>query len=151
MKRGIDKMKIGVSLTKSDDDCKSFENNYILTIPNNKVDQHMVQVIRELSITKSYNCKDMQCIIDCLGSTEEEFFDSTNRKDCYSVYYVITTWRIYIRVNRESILLKLKAGDVLVITGGRFHARALSNTLQILFVICILIGYSLRQIIIHPI
>ena len=43
----------------------------------------------------------MQCI-DNPGLTKQEFYKSTNRKDLYSVYQVITTWTLYIRINKNA-------------------------------------------------
>ena len=43
---------------------------------------------------------------------KEDFHNSTNRKDRYSVYHTMTTWICYVSMNKATILLKLKAGDV---------------------------------------
>ena len=43
------KMKIGVSVTKGDDNWKSFEVNGISKTPDNNTNEHMVQVIIEFS------------------------------------------------------------------------------------------------------
>ena len=45
------------------------------------------------------------------------------------MYNTITTWTLYIRLDKASILLKLKAGVVLVMTGETFCAGTLNGTL----------------------
>ena len=43
----IDKIQIGVSVTKFNDNHKSFEINDISKTLNNNISEHMIQVIRE--------------------------------------------------------------------------------------------------------
>ena len=111
---------------------------------NKNVKEHMVTILNDLSITRQYNENDVLCIIDCPGSAEEEFHNSTGIKDCYVVYHAITTWRLYIKVKTESILLKLKAGDVLVMNGSTCHSKRSNDTQRTSFILCVLIRYSLR-------
>ena len=77
----------------------------------------------------------MQCIIDCLGPWKEEFRNITNRNDCYGKKHVIMSWILYNRVNKASILLKIKAGVCFVMTGETFHVGSLKDTLQKSFVL----------------
>ena len=128
IKRRIEKMKINTNLTKDNENDKKFKIKDISKTLNKNVRQHMVTILSDLSITRQYNENDVLCIIDCPGSAEEGFRNSTGIKDCYVVYHAITTWRLYIKVKTESILLKLKAGDILVMNGSTCHSKRSNDT-----------------------
>ena len=53
-------------------------------------------------------------------------------------------WPLYIKVETESILLKLKAGDILVMNGLTCHLKRSNDIQRTSFILCVPIGYSLR-------
>ena len=130
-------------LTKGCELCTNFKINNISKTLDKNIKEHMVEIVQDLSTTKNYNEKDMVCIIDCPGSTEGNIPNNTNIKECYIVYHAITTWRLYIRLKTESILLKLKAGDILIMNGDIYHSKRSNDTLRKSFILCVPIGFSL--------
>ena len=52
--------------------------------------------------------------------TKRRFHNSTDKNNSYSVHHATTTQRLCIRVYKAIILLKLKAGDIIVMTGDIF-------------------------------
>ena len=143
IKRKIDKLEMNSDLTKGCELCTNFKINNISKTLDKNIKEHMVEIVHDLSTTKNYNEKDMVCIIDSPGSTEGNIPNNTNIKECYIVYHAITTWRLYIRLKTESILLKLKAGDILIMNGDIYHSKRSNDTLRKSFILCVPIGFSL--------
>ena len=90
----------------------------------NLVEKHAVQKTMELGLNGTIAKKNMTAIVAMPGAVHQQYYVDTRVNTGYSVLHVMSKRYLHLKDARGEHIVKLAAGDIVIIAGNVCHAGA---------------------------